>query len=84
MTEQKKPEAPKDIPLTACKSTAVTGFGYDAPSETLVLQYKGGKSYRYDAAPPEIHAALIKASDKGESIGKFVASNIAGKFRLAK
>ena len=66
-----------DIPLTACKSSAVTGYGYDANSKTLAVQFKGGKTYRYADVPASVHAGFAEA----KSVGKYVGSTIAGKYK---
>lgn len=71
--DKKKP----DIPLTACKSSAVTGYGYDAASKTLAVQFKGGKTYHYPDVPASVHAGFAEA----KSIGKYVGTHVAGKFK---
>lgn len=73
-------DKPKDIPLTACKSTAITGYGYDAATNTLAVQYKGGKTYHYEDVPASVHAGFADA----KSIGKYVGTAITGKFKAAK
>lgn len=72
MTE-KKPE----IPMTACKSSACTAFGYDAASQTLAVTYKGGKTYRYPGVPQGVFEGLREA----KSVGKYLGQNVTGKFK---
>lgn len=74
MSEKQKPV----IPMTACKSSAVTAHGYHADSNTLALTFKGGKTYRYPGFPAELYGKLQGA----DSVGKFVAANITGKFKV--
>lgn len=68
----------REIPMTPCKSKAISSHGYDAATKTLALQFKGGKTYRYTGFPAEKYAKLQEA----KSIGQFVAANITGKFKV--
>lgn len=69
------------VPITEVKgSSAVTGTGYDASKGILAVQFKGGRTYHYQGVPQETVAAMNSA----ESIGKFVNSNITGKFEQYK
>lgn len=61
-------------------SSAITGQGYDAERGILAVQFKGGKTYHYEGVPPD----LVDGMAKAESIGKFVAANVVGKFDLYK
>lgn len=64
-------------PLTPVKSSNVAATGYDAASQTLHVQFKGGKTYAYAGVPPEVNASLGKA----DSVGRFIGANIVGKYK---
>jgi hypothetical protein len=70
-----KPKAPV-ITLKPVVSTMVMSTGYDPVSQTLVIQFRGGKTYHYDKVPTEV----VDAMNKAESVGKFIGSHIRGKF----
>jgi len=66
-----------DFKFTPAKSSNISATAYDVASQTLAITFKGGKTYTYANVPPYVHAAMNKA----DSIGKFVGSNIVGKFK---
>jgi hypothetical protein len=63
--------------LTPVKSSNVAATGYDAASQTLHVQFKGGKTYAYAGVPPEVNASLGQA----DSVGRFIGANIVGKYK---
>ena len=66
-----------DFKFTPAKSSNIAAIAYDRASQTLAITFKGGKTYTYANVPPHVHTAIEKA----DSIGKFVGSNIVGKFK---
>jgi hypothetical protein len=66
----------KPLNLTPVKSSNVQATGYDPVSQTLQVQFKGGKAYSYAGVPPEVNASLSKA----DSVGRFIGANIVGKY----
>ncbi len=64
------------IPRIAVKSSNVRSIGYDASQQALDVEFGSGGVYRYAGVPPETHAKLMAA----ESVGRFVGSEIKGKF----
>lgn len=58
----------------AIKSSNIVSVGYDAGTETLEVEFKGGRIYRYMAVPAAKHAEMMEA----ESIGSFLATQIKG------
>ena len=60
--------------MTPVKSSNVASVGYDESG--LRVQFKDGASYLYKGVPAETYANLMSA----DSIGKFLASEIRGKF----
>lgn len=73
------------IAITPCESSQVAGFGYDAKTQTLAVQFPGrgatpGSVYHYSAVPPEVFADF----QASESKGKFFGSKIRGHFGYEK
>lgn len=62
------------------KSSNIEATAYDAATNTLHVRFMGGATYTYDNVPP----ALYEAMHKAPSIGKFVNSQIIGKFKTTK
>jgi hypothetical protein len=62
------------VPVTG--SSNVEAFSYDLLSETMYVQYKGGKRYEYYKVPALVFLDLVVA----ESKGKFLAAHVKGKF----
>ena len=71
---------PLKITMHPAISSNIAAAGYDAATRTLEIQFSTGHSYRYSDVPKEVYEAMWKA----ESIGKFVHSNIASKYKYAK
>lgn len=72
--------AKAEIPMTAVKSSAIRGYGYDAPSRVLAVAFKTGRTYRYADVPPSIPEGIASA----KSVGRFITTNVVGRFGLAK
>lgn len=73
------------IAIIACESSQISGFGYDAESRTLAVQFPGrgvtpGSTYHYANVPPEVFAEFQAAESKGTFFGK----NIRGKYDYEK
>lgn len=60
------------ITRQAVQSSNVKGVGYDAPSQTLEVEFQGGGVYRYFDVPADVYAAMLAAP----SIGKFLNAHI--------
>lgn len=61
--------------MTACKSSQIHSHGYDAATNTLVVQFNSGHVYHYHGVKADKYANLQKA----ESVGSFLHSQIKGK-----
>ncbi len=73
------------IALTACASSQISGYGYNAESQTLALSFPGRGAtpdvvYHYFDFPAEAWADFQAA----ESKGKFFGAHIKGKFAYEK
>ena len=78
MSDQSNPKAAPVISMTACKSSNISHYGYDATSKTLAVQFKGGgKTYHYADVPGDLFIQMGKA----ESVGKFIVGQVVGKFK---
>lgn len=55
-------------------SSNIASIGYDADEQTLVVEFKGGRLYRYADVPKETHQALMRA----DSVGGYFARHIKG------
>lgn len=63
--------------FTPAKSSNIAATAYDPASQSMAVTFKGGKTYVYHDVPQEVHSAMGKA----DSIGKFIGSNVVGKFK---
>ena len=61
------------IPVTSSNIEAV---GYNEQTETLYVQFKGGKVYSYERVPPYTYDELMAA----DSVGKFFNQFIKNQF----
>jgi hypothetical protein len=61
-------------------SSNIAAVGYAEGSGELIVQYKGGGTYRYFDVPAEVHAGLAEA----KSIGGYINENVKGKFSFAR
>jgi hypothetical protein len=62
-------------------SSQVASAGYDAASQTLSVMY-ANSAFRYDykGVPPDV----AEAFDKAESKGRFLGSQVKGRFEFDK
>jgi hypothetical protein len=61
-------------------SSQINAIGYDAEERTLRVEFNSGTSYVYTGVPPETFAAMLAS----ESVGKFLAAEIKGKFSFSR
>lgn len=80
MSDKDKKPAPLVIPLTPCKSSNISAFGYDAASKTLAVQFGSGHTYHYPGVGSEVFEKLGKA----KSVGSFFATDIRNAFTGVK
>ena len=69
---------PNAIPMLPVKSSQINSVGWQ--SDTLFIEFTKGTIYSYKNVPESFFEALKKA----ESVGKYFASEIKGKFELWK
>ena len=61
-------------------SSSISGYGYDAQNKVLAVRFNGDQTYHYSGVGQEVVDNLLKAL----SFGKFVQSNIVGKYPHSK
>lgn len=54
------------IPLVFVQSSNINSMGYDDASQTMAIQFKGGKTYHYAGVPKEVFE-FVRDS---ESVGR--------------
>lgn len=64
---------------TPVQSSNILSVGYAEDSRTLEVEFPGSV-YQYKGVPAEAHTDMLKA----ESVGKFFAANVRGKFDAIK
>ena len=53
-------------------SSNIASVGYDAPTETLEVEFRNGYVYQYYGVPDHIHKALMQASSKGKFLYLYI------------
>jgi len=61
---------------TPVKSTVIASVGYDPDSNTMDVEFRTGRLYRYFLITPQVHTALMNA----ESIGRYFNAEIRDRF----
>lgn len=56
----------------------------DHQDGTLTIKFHSGAEWDYSDVPAELHAKMMEAHDRGESIGKFFHANIRNQFKATK
>ena len=67
-------------PHSVKNSSQVESFRYDPAARVLSVTFKTGGEYHYDGVPQDV----VDGFKKAESAGKFLSSNIKGKFKHSK
>ena len=74
-----------EIPVKPVKSSNVSHVGYDAPSKTMAVRFKGsGQTYHFTGVGQEDHDKLLGEGVEGHSIGGHFGKHIKGKFPFSK
>lgn len=63
-------------PLESVMSSTIKAVGYDADGQRLFVEFNSGGEYVFQDVPPALYRQLLAA----ESVGRFFAKNIRGKF----
>jgi XTP/dITP diphosphohydrolase len=62
------------------ESSDIVSIGYDEPSQSLEVEFHGGRVYVYSNVPPEMHAQFLAADSHGYYFNTF----IQGHFRYQR
>lgn len=66
-------QIPNTFPrLTPVDSSNLLGAGYDRPSRTLFVAFKGGALYAYRDVPRSVFEGLLAAESKGQYFHRIV------------
>lgn len=68
-----------NIAMTPVASSNIAAHGYDAASQTLAVQFKGGKVYHYSGVPQDTADAFIAAESKGSHFAREIRPAFEGK-----
>lgn len=60
------------IEMQKVESSQINGYGYDADTRTLAVEFKNGGTYHYENVGPDMFAELNKAPSKGGFIYKHI------------
>lgn len=61
-------------------STGLSSVGYDNGSQTLEIEFTGGRVYQYFHVPASVHRELLRAA----SLGSYFSANIRAVYRFAR
>ena len=58
-------------------SLTVISIGYDAPTQTLEIEFGSGRVYQYYGVPGHVHTEIMQASSKGQFFNTYVKNAYA-------
>ena len=64
--------------MTAVKSSNIEGIWYDAHTQMLHVQFKGGSTYAYEYVTQAEHEALMGAQSLGTHLHAHIKSKLKG------
>lgn len=53
-------------------SSNIASIGYDAPSQTLEVEFQGGAIYQYYGVPENMYDQLMQAGSKGRFLNMYI------------
>lgn len=60
------------IPMRPLASSSLKAYGYDEASQTLAVEFKNGRTYRYPGIAPEAAAGLATAKSAGRYVNELL------------
>lgn len=57
-------------------SSNIVSAGYDAPSETLEVEFKDGAVYQYFNVGPAMYESFLQASSKGQYFNVYIKNAV--------
>ncbi len=64
--------------MTPVSSSNISSVGYDADTQTLVVTFNSGRTYRYGGVPESEYTNMLNAN----SVGSYFANSIKNFFRV--
>ena len=65
------------IPMQHVDSSNIEAVGYDEDSSLLVIEFKSGAVYEYEAVPKEVYEELMDAESVGKTFNRLVKTAYA-------
>lgn len=53
-------------------STSLRSVGYDERTQTLEVQFVGGRVYQYYGVPANMHRKMMRAQSKGQFFNRYI------------
>ena len=53
-------------------SSNIRSIGYDAPTQTLEIEFGSGRVYQYYGVPDQMHEQIMQASSKGRFFNTYI------------
>lgn len=60
--------------MISLSSSAIAAVGYDAASSTLIVEFRGGRTYRHPGVPVAVYLELVNASSPGSYYNAYIRS----------
>lgn len=73
--EKLKPEEIADMEREMVASSTILSAGYEAASETLEVEFKGGSLYQYYNVPESVYHDFIASDSKGKFLHVYIKSS---------
>ena len=58
-------------------SSTVISIGYDAPTQTLEIEFGSNRVYQYYGVPDQMHKEIMRASSKGQFFNTYIKNAYA-------
>ncbi len=68
-------ESVRGMDMQRVNSRSIYSIGYDPNSQTLVIRFWGGLTYKYFGVPPSVYSQFVSASSKGRFYNSYIRGN---------
>lgn len=65
-------------------SSNLSAYSYDEDSQTLDVQFRNGRTYRYSEVPPTVAETLKDLNENGGSVGSFFSKNVRNTYQATE
>jgi hypothetical protein len=66
------------------ESSNIRSIAYDDASSTLDVEFNNGGCYQYFDVPRPVYNEMVAVAASGESVGKYLNSQVKGTYRYAR